>query len=150
MREQTVQLIGASLSEPHTSMTALHNCVCMLLAWVTYCKLAQYSNISNHMSTMVLQPRSENKSEGLLLDSNVNVRDPEQRRLKLNGFVERTGSDKFICYESDSHAGDGQAVRWQNYAKCTLVKFASGKCEQQAKPLIHSRASSASSRLEHT
>ena len=80
-------IIGVSLSEPHTSGTALHTCVCMfaclpacllacLLAAI-YCKflmsMAKFNTTKIELMHLV--------GEGLL--SECSVGDPERRRLKL-------------------------------------------------------------------
>ena len=52
-------------------------------------------------------------------------------------FEARTGTNKSICYESDDLM-TRQAVRQQNQDR-NVARFASGKHEQQARPLIHSR-----------
>ena len=71
-------VIGASLSEPHTSRTALRMCLCMFA-----CLLAIYRKFL--MSTVKFNIMKiefmHSVGEGLL--SECSVGDPERRRLKL-------------------------------------------------------------------
>ena len=73
-----------SLSEPHTSVTALHTCVylCLDHGPTTYRNFkSAHSNISQrrnvHADVRVLQPSRENEREGLLPDCRVGMKESE-------------------------------------------------------------------------
>ena len=79
--EYISHFIGASLSEPHTSVTALRTHVCIyacLLGLTTYSKL--YMSVFKY-STKIDIVKHVKASGGLL--SECSVGDPELRRLKL-------------------------------------------------------------------
>ena len=82
-------LIGASLSEPHTSMTAMRKCVCIyacLFGPTTYCKFQMstfkyFTMIACHVHADVhfsqLSLNRENECEGLLPDCKFSVKESE-------------------------------------------------------------------------
>ena len=75
------RLIGASLSELHTSVTALNTCVCIylcLLRSTTYCKFQMRAfRILQCLRRRVFQLSRENEHEGLLPDCRVGVKESE-------------------------------------------------------------------------
>ena len=121
----TRTFIGASLSEPQTSVTALSMCVCIyhlcILGLTTYRKFHAFKilNISQCPHGRILQLSCENEHEGVLPDCRINMKESESKDdFNLNATAART-TTYFLNYgESDDHvtrqatSDRQQDVRW--------------------------------------
>ena len=99
------QLIGASLSEPHTSVTSLRTCVCMfacLRAWTDHLPKILNEHIQIFLEVDIV--KHVKASAGLL--SECSVGDLERRRLKLKHVWHW-----FVLLPTT--AGRSQAIIWR-------------------------------------
>ena len=130
-------MIGASLSEPHTSVTSLSTCVCIyacLLACLDRPLTVNFkwahSNISRCPRWRVLQLSRENEREGYCQIAGLAWKRATAKTIEVEWLAARTAtSELWWVWRSRDKAW----YEWQA-AGCSL---ASGMCF--AWPLIHSR-----------
>ena len=147
-------LIGASLSEPHTSMTALRKCVCIYACLdrpLTVNFKWAHSNISHpcrsDRHTLQLSLSYENKHEGYCQTVGLAWRRARAKTTSVK-CVGSTHGNLFseLWYMIATNHGRSRVTPVRQAAsdrECTVVRLASGK--RLAWPLIHSRDSFASS-----
>ena len=136
-------VIGASLSEPDTSLTALCMCVCayacLLFGLTTYCKFQmsafEYFTGIDCSRQRALKLNRENESEVLLSDCSVRMKQSgDEDDSSWMGLQHCSMHGYFLinqCCESDGRVTN-RLVK--------VARFASGKHlnERQAELLIHS------------
>ena len=94
MTYNTKKMIGVSLSEPHTSMTALHTCVCMfacLLACLDQPLTVKFKRAHSNISRTSISLSMWRPVEAWL--SECSIGDPEWRQLKLKHMWQLNSSD---------------------------------------------------------